>query len=229
MAETILIPVAKQILGKLGDLALEQVGLLWTLKREILKLKDIVSTIQAVLLDAEEKQTHNCQVKDWLEKLSDVMHDADDLLDDFSTEAQADCRRRRSPTTTCWSTVCFLFSSLPKQLIYALKMAHDIKAIREKLDDITKDKDNLHLEVRTKEDALPLRETYSCPPTIIVGRENDKKNIIQLLLNTDCQTNISAVPIAGIGGLGKTTLAQLVFHDDQVKAHFAIKVWVHVS
>ncbi|CAN1750916.1 Putative disease resistance protein RGA1 [Linum perenne] len=89
-AETILLPVAKQILGKLGKLATEQIGLIWTLKREVLKLKATLSTIQAVLLDAEEKQTHNRHVKDWLEKLSDVMYDADDLLDDFSSEA---CRQ----------------------------------------------------------------------------------------------------------------------------------------
>ncbi|CAN1815069.1 Putative disease resistance protein RGA1 [Linum perenne] len=192
MAETILIPVAKQILGKLGDLALEQVGLLWTLKREIMKLKDTVSTIQAVLLDAEEKQTHNRQVKDWLEKLSDVMYDADDLLDDFSTEA-----RRQA-------------------------MAED--------DNITKDKESLHLEVRFEEVLpLPMRETDACPPTIVVGREDDKNNIIQLLLNANCEANISVVPIVGIGGLGKTTLTQLVVDDCQVEAHFAVKVWVYVS
>ncbi|CAN1827247.1 Putative disease resistance protein RGA4 [Linum perenne] len=224
MAETVLIPVAKQILGKLGHLALEQIGLLWTLKREILKLQNTISTIQAVLLDAEEKQTHNHQVKDWLEKLSDVMYDADDLLDDFSTEArrqamaEADGSSRRA--TSCWG--------MPKQLINELKMAHDIRAIREKLDDITKDKDRLHLEVRFEE-AESSRETDSCPPTIVVGREDDKKNIIQLLLSSNFGAKLSVFPIVGIGGLGKTTLAQLVFDDYQVQAHFGIKVWVHVS
>ncbi|CAN1286690.1 Putative disease resistance protein RGA4 [Linum perenne] len=214
MAETVLIPVAKQILGKLGHLALEQIGLLWTLKREILKLQNTISTIQAVLLDAEEKQTHNHQVKDWLEKLSDVMYDADDLLDDFSTEA-----RRQAMAEADGSS---------RQLINELKMAHDIRAIREKLDDITKDKDRLHLEVRFEE-AESSRETDSCPPTIVVGREDDKKNIIQLLLSSNFGAKLSVFPIVGIGGLGKTTLAQLVFDDYQVQAHFGIKVWVHVS
>jgi hypothetical protein len=39
-----------------------------------------------VLLDAEEKQAQNHAVKDWLQKLKDAMYDADDLLDDFSTQ-----------------------------------------------------------------------------------------------------------------------------------------------
>ncbi|CAL1379913.1 unnamed protein product [Linum trigynum] len=226
-AEIILIPVAKQILGKAIDLAMEQIGLLWYFKPELGKLKKTVSTIQAVLRDAEEKQFHNHQVKDWLEKRSDVMYDVDDMLDDISTEARRKAIMELS-STGCCSVVCFLFCSLPKQLAYDLKMAHAIKAVREKLDDITKDKDSLHLEVRNDE-GLPLRETDSCPPTIVVGREVDQSNIVQLLLNTNREANISVVPIVGMGGLGKTTLAQVVFDDAEVRAHFEIKVWVHVS
>ena len=40
-----------------------------------------------LLLDAEEKQVGSHAVRNWLGKLEDVMYDADDLLDDFSTEA----------------------------------------------------------------------------------------------------------------------------------------------
>ncbi|CAN1784250.1 Putative disease resistance protein RGA3 [Linum perenne] len=220
MAEIALIPVAKQILSKLTELGSGQIELLWTLEGELVKLKNTVSTIQAVLLDAEEKQTHSRQVKDWLEKLSEAMYDADDLLDDFSTEAA--CRDQAA--TNCWSVVCFLVST----------MASDIKAVRERLDAIRKDKEFFHLEVRSSEECfVRSRETDSCPPTIVVGREADKERIIQLLLNVDCgrssSRNVTVAPIVGIGGLGKTTLAQLVFYDDQVKAHYEVKGWVYVS
>ncbi|CAL1409138.1 unnamed protein product [Linum trigynum] len=240
MAGIILMPVAKLILGKASDLAKEQIGLLWNFRRELSKFDATVSTIQAVLSDAEEKQAHSHQVKDWLEKLSEVMYDAEDLLDDLATEARRKAvvaattddagGRRRMSATTCWSVVCFLLSSLPKQLVYDLKMAHAIKAIRERLDDMAKDRDVLHLEVDTsEEETLPSRETDSCPPKIVIGREDDKKNIIELLLNCNPEANISVVPIVGMGGLGKTTLAQLVFDDDRGKGHFDIKAWVYVS
>ncbi|CAN1779526.1 Putative disease resistance protein RGA3 [Linum perenne] len=142
------------------------------------------------------------------------MYDADDLLDDFSTEARLQAMAAEDDGR--------------RTLIYGLKMAHDIKEIREKLDDITKDKDNLYLEVRFEE-VVASRETDSCPPTLVAGREDDKKNIIQLLLETNCEANISVVSIVGIGGLGKTTLAQLVFDDKLIQDHFAVKVWVYVS
>nr|POE46703.1 putative disease resistance rpp13-like protein 1 [Quercus suber] len=45
-----------------------------------------MSTIQAVLLDAEEKQMKNRGLSVWLEQLKDVFHDAMDVLDEFECE-----------------------------------------------------------------------------------------------------------------------------------------------
>ncbi|KAL4567449.1 hypothetical protein LXL04_023033 [Taraxacum kok-saghyz] len=39
----------------------------------------------------------------------------------------------------------------------------------------------------------------------------------------------SIVPIVGMGGVGKTTLARLLYDEKKVKEHFEVKVWVCVS
>jgi hypothetical protein len=86
MAESVLFDTAANIIKSSASLTLQEIGLLCGFKDELKNLGKTVSTIQAVLLDAEEQQAHNNVVKDWLGKLKDVMYEADDLLDDYSTE-----------------------------------------------------------------------------------------------------------------------------------------------
>jgi len=45
--------------------------------------------------------------------------------------------------------------------------------------------------------------------------------------NDESETVI--VPIYGLGGMGKSTLAQLVYNDDQFKKLYGFHIWVHVS
>ncbi|KAF3949308.1 hypothetical protein CMV_024808 [Castanea mollissima] len=86
MAEGALFNVAEGIIGQLGKVALNELELLRGVKEEHQKLVGTVSTIKAVILDAEEKQAQNETIKNWLGRLKDALYEADDLLDDFSTE-----------------------------------------------------------------------------------------------------------------------------------------------
>ncbi|XP_052877771.1 disease resistance protein RGA2-like [Gossypium arboreum] len=86
-AEAIAFDLAVELITKLSSFTLSQIGLCWNVKDDLHDLKSTVSTIKAVLLDAEERSVTSQLVKDWLEKLRDVLYDADDLLDDFSAEA----------------------------------------------------------------------------------------------------------------------------------------------
>ncbi|KAJ0025014.1 hypothetical protein Pint_07432 [Pistacia integerrima] len=74
------------------------------------------------------------------------------------------------------------------------------------------------------------RETHSFVRVEkVVGRDDDKKKVIQLLLDSDVNENVSIISIFGFGGLGKTALAQLVYNDEHVINYFQLRMWVCVS
>ncbi|GJN35402.1 hypothetical protein PR202_gb24177 [Eleusine coracana subsp. coracana] len=51
----------------------------------------------------------------------------------------------------------------------------------------------------------------------MVGRDTEKENIMKLLLQSGTEERISIIPIVGLGGLGKSTLARAVFSDKRAK------------
>ena len=46
-----------------------------------------------------------------------------------------------------------------------------------------------------------------------------------LLRDEPIETNVSVVSIMAMGGMGKTTLARLVYDDDEKTKHFTVKSW----
>ncbi|KAA8518009.1 hypothetical protein F0562_015483 [Nyssa sinensis] len=228
MAEQILFNFAENILLKLGSSALQQIGLAWGVTKELEKLKKTISTVRNVLLDAQEQQISNRAVKEWLERLNDIVYDVDDLVDEFATDAQ---RRKVEIHGSIIREVRYFFTrSNPFKFRYG--MGRKIRDVRERLDEVAKDMRDFKFVVRQVDRPIERRvrqETYSFPSSNVVGRENDKEAIIQLLMHSTDEENVSIIPIVGLGGLGKTTLAQLVYNDYRVQSQFHERFWVCVS
>ncbi|OMO73329.1 hypothetical protein COLO4_27159 [Corchorus olitorius] len=85
MADALLTAVATSILDSINSLWLQEFGISGSLKTELERLQSTLTTIQAVLLDAEEKQWKSEAIKNWLRKLKDVAYEVDDILDEFAT------------------------------------------------------------------------------------------------------------------------------------------------
>ena len=62
----------------------------------------------------------------------------------------------------------------------------------------------------------------------IYGRDDDKKLIFDWI-SSDTDEKLSILSIVGMGGLGKTTLAQLVYNDPRMESKFDDKAWICVS
>ncbi|KAL5789191.1 hypothetical protein ACOSQ2_004079 [Xanthoceras sorbifolium] len=187
-----------------------------------------LNAINAVLADAEEKQITNPAVKAWLVELQILAYDVEDILDEFSTKL---CLESEATTSKAKR---LLVNLKPPSVKFNAKMRSKIKEITKRLQEITDEKNELKLIANSEERPNKVREgripTTSLKEAHVYGREKDQEAIIELLLKHESnEDGLSVIPIVGIGGVGKTTLAQNVYNDVRVESHFDIRAWSCVS
>ena len=226
MAELAFIIIGN-VLEKLGSVAYPEFGLAWGFKSDLRKLERTMSIIREVLLDAEKRQASDSLLRIWLGQLNDILHDAEDVFDEIEYQA---LRKQVVATYGSTSTKVHHFFSSSVTRAFPFKLAHKIKGIREKLDEIAAGKDQFNLTI-IREDAHGLRDpTHSfVHPSTVIGRDEEKENIINLLMHPDDSKNVNLISIVGLGGLGKTTLAKWVYNDERVVRTFQLRMWVCVS
>ncbi|XWS07990.1 hypothetical protein CRYUN_Cryun41cG0038500 [Craigia yunnanensis] len=188
------------------------------------KLKPTLMSVNAVLDDAEDKQITNQHVKGWVAELRDAVYDAEDLLDEIAIEAV-----RRSLDQTTSTMVSRLISSLNP---FNNDMDSKLEVILERLEHLVNKKKILGLKEYNRGE----RASQRTPATSLVdesgvyGRDDEIEAIMKLLHpENPTENQIDVIPIVGMGGVGKTTLAQLIYNDKRVEEWFDLKAWVYVS
>ncbi|KAJ0719373.1 putative P-loop containing nucleoside triphosphate hydrolase [Helianthus annuus] len=240
MAELVLSSLLPMLFEKLSDAAFKTVARHKGLDAEIKKLQKSLTQIQLYLTHASQMEITDPSVKQRLNDLQHLAYDIDDVLDGWATDAM-DPEFKQEPegitgkvrkliTPTC----CTTFSR-------TTTMIAELDDISTKLQDLVKEKADLGLDnlgLKVEEETRPRTnnnrslQTSVVNPSSIVGRQAHKDALVQqLLLPADepCDQNYSIVPIVGMGGLGKTTLAGLLYNDVQVKDHFELKAWICIS
>ncbi|KAG6677074.1 hypothetical protein I3842_14G008200 [Carya illinoinensis] len=169
------------------------------------------------------KQTE-ALLKKWIDELKDVAYTAEDILDEIATEALR--RQLHAEFKPVVGKVRnFISSTSLNPFVHWVEAK--IKNVLDGLEDLTKKKDSMGLQVGVGGKQYPERLTTSYViESETFGRDEDKKKVIDLLLPSD-ETRVIA--IVGMGGIGKTTLAKLVYNESKVKQHFDLKIWLCVS
>ncbi|XP_017412859.1 disease resistance protein RGA2-like [Vigna angularis] len=229
MAESLLFSFAESLLRKLATAAVQEASLGFGVDRQLQQMKATTALIKAVLLDAEQKNPHSSALSEWLVQVKRVFSEAEDIVDDFDCEA---LRKHVANTYGGSSRKVRRFFSTSNPVVYRLRMAHHIQDINTRLAKLADQRSMFGLQIIDHVTrVVQLREmTHShVNPSNVTGREHDKREIVKLLVQDDDRESLSIIPIVGMGGLGKTTLAKLVFNDTTIHACFQLRMWVCVS
>uniref|UniRef100_A0ACD5VBF1 Uncharacterized protein n=1 Tax=Avena sativa TaxID=4498 RepID=A0ACD5VBF1_AVESA len=217
------------------------------LQRGLQHLKDSLPAMYN-LIDGAEWRSHEHCVAELLPKLKDAVYDADDLLDEFrwyEMKVELEGNASKSHFTDFFTTVI-------------QGNSNKLNDIQGRLDHLSSQLEKMGLHgVAPRFDKSVRPETSSLPnETKIFGRDNDLKLVIGSLgvptnskrkratssviaststslsntvSNESRIQSLSVLPIVGIGGVGKTTLAQHICSHKEVKSHFELRIWICVS
>ncbi|AQK39033.1 hypothetical protein ZEAMMB73_Zm00001d023323 [Zea mays] len=237
-------PIVKELLTKASAyLSVDMV-------REIERLQDTVLPQFELVIQAAQKSPHRGKLESWLRRLKKAFYDAEDLLDEHEynvLKAKAKSGKgpllREDESSSTATTVMKPFNSainmarnlLPGNKRLITKM-NELKNILEDAKQLRELLGLPHGNIAEWPTAAPtgVATTTSLPNSKVFGRDGDRDRIVDFLLGKTTTAEASSakysgLAIVGLGGMGKSTLAQYVYNDKRIEECFDIRMWVCIS
>ncbi|XP_020095775.1 putative disease resistance protein RGA1 isoform X2 [Ananas comosus] len=250
---------ASVVIEKLISTAVSYVGTCGAgpsaMQNEIQRLQQAFPRIQAILDMVEGGQTvdtkQNKGLDAWLWQLRDAVDQAEDVLDEMEyykleKAVQAEDNKVQQGTALTlkrkfadFANNIFGNDDTLTRLREAVKALDNVAAASETLHQLVWQLYNSDGKRQQENEIRNVRETtYLLTEDTMFGRDREKERIVEWLTKptSDEPENasaavgkVSAFTIVGMGGLGKTTLAQFIYHDEKVRHCFDLVMWVCVS
>ncbi|KAK4851381.1 hypothetical protein QYF36_014652 [Acer negundo] len=229
-------------LNRLTDFLIAEATFLGRVRKEVQWLKVELEWLQCYIASAEEKQDDNPIVRKWLNDITKIAYDAEDVIDKFilqvhdkETDHDQDTNKETKPTG------CFLSMSSCikcKKKVNLHDIGNDIEELKIRINDLIRKRELYQLESSSNRGEgnssnslarlRQLRRTASFSvEKKVVGHDDGTTRLLAKLLDPDRRRLV--VSIYGMGGLGKTTLAGKLYHHLEVKRKFDCRAWVCVS
>ncbi|XP_062192601.1 disease resistance protein RGA5-like [Phragmites australis] len=226
--------VMKPLLSKLTRLLEEEYDKLRGVSKQIRFLRDELSSMSITLQMLADAEDLSDLMKDWRDKLRELVYDIEDCVDAFMVRVDHDGPKGFKG-----------FARKLKKLLARHEIANKIEELKSRVMEVSERHkryslvEQVHASMRYSHVE---QASNSCTIFIdsrlpalyeeidkLVGIDGPKKHIIERLsIGIDgYSTELKVISIAGCGGLGKTTLANQVYHT--IKDQFQCAAFVSVS
>ncbi|TVU09194.1 hypothetical protein EJB05_42642, partial [Eragrostis curvula] len=166
-----------------------------------------------MLSTASAKQPVDEMMGAWTTEINQALYDAEDLMDDL--EGRPISKRT--------------FFLSPCSLLWRITVTQRIKTISRKLDIGAKVSLKLASALKASPHVEQHESTVNVHGATLIGRYREKEEIKSLLMQNDGEITLSIVSIVGLPGMGKTSLARLLFDDKGEGWDFDLRIWISLG
>ncbi|KAF7092909.1 hypothetical protein CFC21_095360 [Triticum aestivum] len=200
-----------------------EMSLLMGVRKDIWFIKDELETMQAFLAAAEAMKEKDMLLKVWAKQVRDLSYNIEDCLGEFMVHVASQSLSRKL-----------------MKLKDRHRMAVQIRDLKSRVEEVssrntrynlitTKASNNVD-EVKSNMEDVRKHSGSNIDEAELVGFDKPKKELINLLdLNTEVGL-ANVICVAGMGGLGKTTLARKTYESkEDIVKNFSYRAWITVS
>nr|AMT84569.1 powder mildew resistance-like protein [Triticum monococcum] len=233
-------PLVSMLQDKASSYLLDQYNVMEGMEKQHRILKRRLPIIFDIITDIERATAHREGPKAWLEDLKTVAYEANEVFDEFKYEALRREAKKNGHYRKLGFDAVKLFPT-ENHVVFRHRMGRKLCRILEDINVLIAEMHDFGLRqtflVSNQLGQTPVSKEWRQTDYVIIdaqeiarrSRHEDKINIVDILLGQASNADLSVVPIVGMGGLGKTTLAQLIYNEPEIQKHFPLQLWVCVS
>ncbi|XP_072977074.1 disease resistance protein Pik-2-like [Typha angustifolia] len=223
------------LLGKLGSILAQEALRLARLRDEIQYIKDELESINALLRNLAKTEDHDVQTKVWMKQVREMAYDAEDCIDEFMHhigKPSGYLRRATRVTRTLKARhrIATQIQSIKARAQHASERRSRYGVVGAAATTTGSSSSygfNHAASSYTKLD--PRLPSLFADESQLVGIEGRKDELLGWVMEEN-QHRLRVISIVGFGGLGKTTLAMMVYRSPSVNSvHFQSRAFITVS